>query len=963
MVRKKKKVTKFVSKLLASLMVIMSLSGDTVGMVQAAESENTGGRAKNESGDWVSIIDDYESTQSYYTYIKQHEEADKPEIEVEVDLMAFEIIEPAFEYKGEKTQKYQNREGSKEGVFLAANSEEVIFEVEVPENGLYSIAMKYYPLAESNARIMFGVKIDGELPFIESGSCMLSRVYENQEIRQDENGDDLRPKSEQKSEWRIQYLYDKTGVNGILSFYLEKGTHEISLCFDGTPILLEKMILGQEPYMLSYQDYVSLGRQSGYKDTQNVSDIYQAENYYQQSSSTLWPDYDRSSPLTQPFEYDHVRINYGGGAQWNEPGQWIRWTVNAPKDGYYNIGVKYRQGYLDGLFSSRKIYIDGEVPFSELSSVRFDYTTQWENKILGTEYEPYSIYLTEGEHVITMENVVGELDSTMSVLRNVIADLNDLYLSVIMITGSDPDPYRDYYLERLLPNLSTNLKANATLMFEEAERLVDIVGSRGSETAFFENVAYNLESYADNIVDLTYKSRITNLKNDISSLSAKLSSYQVQALDVDYIMLLSPKEEMPAAAPNLIQSLKYQIGIFVNSFQKEEKENKDAVRVWISTGNDQLKIIQDMITDLFTPQYGIEIDLELVQGTLIEATVAGNGPDVAIGIAADTVVNLAMRGALEELSQFDGYWEVLDEYIEGCEIPFRLEGRYYGVPNTGAFSVMFVRTDIFERMGLEVPDTWEEMYDVAQVLQRNNMSLGTVPTFANLLYQKGGTYFDEGLTKVLFDEEIAVEALKQHAEFYTKYGFELSYDFVSRFRTGDMPIGVASYSTYNNLKYSAPEISGLWEMYCMPGTTQEDGTVNYTQMDNNGTGTIMFSGKENSKEAWEFIKWWSSAEAQTRYATDLEAVMGVSARYTAQNLETLRAIDWGVSELAILEEQISHLQYIPIVPGNYYVTRGLSNANRAVVYDGENPREMLKEWTIKINDEIARKREEFFLNN
>ena len=125
----------------------------------------------------------------------------------------------------------------------------------------------------------------------------------------------------------------------------------------------------------------------------------------------------------------------------------------------------------------------------------------------------------------------------------------------------------------------------------------------------------------------------------------------------------------------------------------------------------------------------------------------------------------------------------------------------------------------------------------------------------------------------------------------------------------------------------------------------------------------MFSGKENKEDAWSFIQWWSSAEAQTRYANDLEAAMGVSARCQTQNLETLRSIGWSKSELAILEDQIQYLEFIPIVPGNYYVTRGISNATKGAIYNGGNPRELLEEWTIKINDEITRKRKEFFLNN
>ena len=959
--QKKKKSVRILAGIVVWSLLLSCLAGAFPTTTYAAGGSTTGGTSND---DWVSIPEGDDGPESYFYYIKEYANAARPEKEISVDVTKFDLIDPEFGYDDEKTQVYTNREGSKKGVYVVANTEEVIFRVKVPETGLYSIEMKYFALATSNSKILCDVKLDGETPFNEAATCILSRTYVNGEITKDEDGDDLRPKSTQIEMWRSQYLSDQTGVNGVLSFYLTKGEHELSISLDGTPILLEAITLKQQPYIVSYQDYLSLGKQNGLTASQNISKQYEAEHYYQQSSSTLWPSYDRTSPLTQPFDYDHIRINYGGGSQWKEPGQWISWTIDVPEDGYYNIGMKYRQTYLDGLFCSRKLLVDGEVLFSELQNIRYEYTTQWKNKILGDGNNAYSIYLTKGEHVITLENTVGELQEAISVLQTVNANLNDLYLQIIMITSSEPDQYRDYYLERQLPELSNDLKANAKMLFEEAALLAEIVGARGAETAFFENIAYNLETYAGNIVDLTYKNRLNNLKNDINSLSAKCTAYQEQALDIDYIMLLSPGKQMPKATPNFFQSLVYQIKMFFASFRKDrDNEKEGAVKVWINTGNDQLNIIESMITDLFEPQYGIDIDLELVQGTLIEATVAGNGPDVALNIAADTVVNLAMRGALTDLSQFDSYWDVVDEYFEGAETPFVLEGKYYGVPNSCGFSMMFVRTDIFEKLGLSVPDTWDDVYDVAQVLQRNNMVLGCVPSFAMLLYQKGGSYFDEGLTKVLFDSDVAVEALTQHTEFYTKYGFPIEYDFTSRFRTGEMPIGISSYATYNTLKYSAPEIANCWQMFRVPGTVREDGTVDYTQMEQTGTGTIMFSRADNKEAAWKFIEWWSSAEAQTRYANDLEAVMGVAARYQTQNIETLHNIDWSTAELKVLEQQIEHLKFIPIVPGNYYVGRGLTNATRGVIYDGENPRELLEKWTIQINDEITRKREEFNMNN
>ena len=206
---------------------------------------------------------------------------------------------------------------------------------------------------------------------------MLSRTYKNRPIEVDEDGNDLRPQADQVSKWRTQFLFDQTGVYGSLKFYLGSGVHTLTLIFDGTPILLESLTFKQEPAKISYQEYLAQAKNEGAKDAVGYLELFQAENYYEQSNSQLWPDIDKSSSLTQPFDYNVNKINFGGGGQWKEPGHWITWEVDAPETGFYNIGVKYRQGYLDGLFSSRRIYVDYEVPFAEMDAVRFNLPFSW----------------------------------------------------------------------------------------------------------------------------------------------------------------------------------------------------------------------------------------------------------------------------------------------------------------------------------------------------------------------------------------------------------------------------------------------------------------------------------------------------------------------------------------------------------------------------------------------------------
>ena len=60
---------------------------------------------------------------------------------------------------------------------------------------------------------------------------------------------------------------------------------------------------------------------------------------------------------------------------------------------------------------------------------------------------------------------------------------------------------------------------------------------------------------------------------------------------------------------------------------------------------------------------------------------------------------------------------------------------------------------------------------------------------------------------------------------------------------------------------------------------------------------------------------------------------------------------------------MEQLEVLPILPGNYYVTRGITNSFRDVVYDRTNVRELLVKWEEIINEELARKWAEYYRNN
>ena len=146
----------------------------------------------------------------------------------------------------------------------------------------------------------------------------------------------------------------------------------------------------------------------------------------------------------------------------------------------------------------------------------------------------------------------------------------------------------------------------------------------------------------------------------------------------------------------------------------------------------------------------------------------------------------------------------------------------------------------------------------------------------------------------------------------------------------------------------------------VPGTVQADGTINHAA-NSNGSGAIIFTKAPDQEGAWDFIKWFTSADTQMKYGNNIESVLGPMGRYSTANQEALRGLSWTTKEADLLLDQMNAQVEIPIIPASYGVTRNVMNAFRSVVNDSENARDTLFWYNKDINDEITRKLEDLDL--
>ena len=855
-------------------------------------------------------------------------------------------------------------------------------EVDAPEEGMYEITLEYIQPEGNTRDLIIDVEVNGSLPFDEARGITLPRSYKNEgESRADANGNEIAPRQIMVLEPVSHTLMSTSGFyEGNYQFPMKKGKNLIQISCTNTDVEILGLSIAPQREVPSYEEY--LEKHPG-SDTVGHSIVVQAETAKEKTTSMLYPTYDRNNAATQsadgsPNSPSVIRINAIGGEMWKQTGQWLRWDVDVEESGYYNLGFKYRQRYKDGLFTSRKIYIDGEVLFDAMEGVRFVYDEEWQTMTLAdAEGEEYRIWLEEGTHAIKMEVTMGIFAESLKNVNGCVQRLNDLYLQIVMITGTSPDSYTDYFLEERVEGLEQTLQESRELLQKELDYITSITGGKGSATSAIDTMQIQLGIFLKDPEEIS--KRLGSMKNNISALGTWVVDMQDQALQLDYLYLKSPDVETPEADAGFFRKLGYQITRFLTSFLGKnqqvgasEEENR-TVTVWLnstisanangtSAGRDQAQVLKDMIDEMFTPETGIAVELMLVQGSLIEATLAGTGPDVALFTAEDQPVNFAIRGALQDLSVFDGWEEVKGRFYDSAMAPFEYEGGWYGVPETQLFNMLFYRTDVFKELGIEPPSTWEEFYNILPVIQRNNLQVTTQDLFATLLFQNGGEYYNDSHTAALLDSQEAVDAMQTYTDLYTQYGFEVKTDFYSRFRSGEVIMSIQPYNMYNQLVAAAPEINGRWDMVPIPGTIRGDGTVDRSAS-SALTATIMLSSARDKEAAWQFIEWWSRDDVKARYGTQIEALLGGSARFTPANIGTLESLPWPEDQFDNLREAMAALKGIPQIPGSYYTARAITNAFRSVVYNQEPVRRVLIQQNEMINYEIDRKRSEFGLSD
>lgn len=861
-----------------------------------------------------------------------------------------------------------------EGMSLPVDgSAQITFKV--PVTGKYNLVLEYRVDSNKVLKNTITLKAGDKEALISVPSLWKDS---SKDYAKDRYGNDIIPEQEMLDSMHVEFAKEYTSLDkNPYVLELSAGEQKISITNNTQPIVLKAVYLVKEKKVQSYKEYAE--KYSGKSKGSGLVSI-EAENYIAKSDSFIRVS-NTQNPALHPYSTNEKRLNVIEGASWKEAGQKVMWEFEVENSGLYSLGFTYAQNTKQGMSVFRNIEIDGVMPFSELKDYPFQYTGLKYKNIIASDKngQEFKFWFDKGKHTIAMEADAQPIESVTKELKDIMLQINATGIDIKKLTGGKKDANRTWDISEYMPDIEQKLKGWADKLDTLYDQLEKI---SGEEPSF----AVNLHVASKNLRDIAKEpkqipSKLTKLSEGSGSAAQLIGDLNLtlsqQPLSLDRIYIVDGGK-LPSANANIFTKVIEGIKRFFNSFLAKAKgygsvsKENDELTVWVNRPIQYVELLQQIADSDFTPKSKIKVKFSVMpnEQKLTLSNASRRNPDVALGISNYIPYQLAIRGAVADLTQFKDFLPYMSrEYNLETLIPFTTDNKIYGVTETQDFYVLMYRKDILDKLKLSVPGTWDDVKNMMPELQRHSMNFfvpmaawsGLKPfyTTSPFLFQSGGSlYSKDGLTTAINTEE-TVKGFELMTELFNVYSVaENAPNFYNNFRYGTMPIGVSNFGTYVTLMNAAPEIAGLWDIAVSPGVKDKDGNIQRFQVGSD-RADVLFENSSKKEQGWEFLKWWLSKEVQIKYAYALQTKFGPEYMWNTANMAAFEELPFPEKDKKVILEQWKYIKEVPPHPASYMSEREISNAWTNIVMNGNSIRTTVDKASVLINREIRLKLEEF----
>lgn len=866
-----------------------------------------------------------------------------------------------------------------EGVVSIEYGNSATFNVMTQQAGHYYLNLEYEIPNEKVLPTTLEIRVNQQFLYDELRNVTLQNKWHRDETPViDRYDNEIVPDVNQVKGVQETFIYDSSGrEREPLLVYLEAGSNTVSLTsIEGDILISNLQAMGQKDAVKRNYGADKVGELEGDQY------IYiEAETPTLQNSPSTRPGSWFNMNLT-PYDTKLKKLNYLDGLSFKEALQYIEYEFEVEESGQYHLGFRYLQDAKVDFSVFADILIDDEIVSESLENYKFEYVTNFSDMIVHNEEGNLIFDLEKGTHTLKIVLRVDELQDILNELETIVSEVQQLSITIKNLVGNVVDKNRNFEILEYIPDVESQLTGWADQLDAIYKAAQALEGTTDNVSAFssLKIAEKQLRSIASKQREIHI--RVNELATGTNSITAYLGTVLEgmtnNGLSIDKMFFIQDKDNVPKRA-NIFAKTVDSVVRFFTSFGDQSyeinDEDSDSLQVWVNRPRQYIEILQNIIDKEFTPATGTKVQLSIMPDAnkLVLANAAGTAPDVALGLNYALPFDLAIRGALLDLSEFDEFESVAKQYPEQLIVPSMIGDAVYAMPETMNFYVLFYRKDVMDNIGLEVFDTMDDVVQNLPILHQQGLNffyptagMASMKIFAGtmpIIYQNGGNFYGDTIERTAFNSQETIAGFKQLTDLFTIYN--IPYDvpsFYQQFRDGSIPVGIADYGAYNLITNAAPEIANLWDIALMPGYEDENGEV-LRYSSGGAESSVIFSDTEMKDASWEFMQWWSSASVQSEFGTALQTSFGKEYMWNTANLEAFSNLPWKTQHKEVILAQADWIVEVPRVLGTYMLEREVSNAYNSVVLDGEDIRRAIDLSTKRINRETNRKLEEFgYLN-
>ena len=858
--------------------------------------------------------------------------------------------------------------------FVSFYGQEVLYEVDIAEDGLYRMYLPNCFLSDGFKDSEFDISIDGELA-LSRGKVRAYFKNASEDFKTDSYGNEICPQQDVIQGWNEQGIYDYRYTSPLpYAFTLLEGAHQIRLTqIAGNEIALGELILKKEARLPSYADYIA--RHDTVVPGHRIDEL-EGEHFSYKNDTAMIPS---SSADINASPYKTVEAMLNVVANFSSSTQALTYEFDISETGLYQINCNVNVSTSNHV-SFATIFLDGQVPFGELLHYPFAPTRGLEQVVLGDKGNAFSFYLEAGHHSLTLKIDQSLYRDITKTLEKAVEELNAIYLALKRIAGTVSDNNKQWDPEADFPGIQQRIEGVVDALKPLNDKIYEINGSKANfqSTINIASAITSIEGILKNprLIPNQYAKFSEGSGSIIEHLANASDDLLTSPIEIDRIVIGTAKDHAITNPKGGFDSFGEKVKKFFISFFHDysgKPKGDKTLEIWVSRSRQYVDLMQELIdSSSFKDETGYDVKFVILsdESKLILSNAAKISPDGVMGISNWLPYEMGIRDLTVDLTSFPDYGEVISRFSPGALISLIADGRGLALPETQDFYVLYRRKDICEQYGFAIPNTWDDLIGLLPKMQRNGFnfyiplststSSKSIMTTAPFIYQYGGNLFSDDGLKTTLDEEPSLNGIKAMTELFTLYGLESQVaNFFNSFRNGSLPMGVSTFDTYVKLSLSAPELASKWDISAPPGV-MNNGVVERWQTGSAQSMCLIDKSEQKNAAGWELLKWWSSKETQSEFAKRLSLQFGKGYIWNSANFEAFgQSIIFTEQEKQTILHQWEWMREIPRVPGWYMLERELSNSWNNIVLNGKNTRACIEDAVDLINKELSRKLEEF----